>query len=75
MHAIAVEALKLSILVIILATTRMTAGLFAYCALNIEAYPDPEVGLPYVQAARTIFVVGATLIVPLLFGAVPPETP
>jgi cobalt-zinc-cadmium resistance protein CzcA len=41
MHAIVAAALKQRILVIILALTMMVGGLFAYRALNIEAYPDP----------------------------------
>ena len=41
MQAIVAAALKQRILVIILALTMMVGGLFAYRALNIEAYPDP----------------------------------
>src|SRR5437899_1713317 len=41
MHAIVAAALKQRILVIILALTMMTGGVFAYTTLNIEAYPDP----------------------------------
>ncbi|CAN5522274.1 CusA/CzcA family heavy metal efflux RND transporter [soil metagenome] len=41
MHAIVAAALLQRILVIILATTMMIGGLFAYRTLNIEAYPDP----------------------------------
>src|SRR3982074_2744044 len=41
MHAVVAVALKQRVLVIILGITLMVAGLFAYCTLNIEAYPDP----------------------------------
>src|SRR5713101_2478490 len=41
MHVLVAAALKQRVLVIILGITLMVAGLFAYRALNIEAYPDP----------------------------------
>ncbi|MCX7366835.1 MAG: efflux RND transporter permease subunit, partial [Alphaproteobacteria bacterium] len=41
MHAIVAFALKQRILVIILGSVLMIAGMLAYRTLNIEAYPDP----------------------------------
>jgi cobalt-zinc-cadmium resistance protein CzcA len=41
MHAVVALALKQCVLVVILAGALMVGGLFAYKALNIEAYPDP----------------------------------
>ena len=41
MHAIVAFALKQRILVIILSSVLMIAGMLAYRTLNIEAYPDP----------------------------------